>query len=201
MSRHIQQEEAPVRRWWTSFLLLHASMAAGTAILAGSATDDDFRTEMLVNMTSSSLAVVTLSVLAPPIMGAGDSLRGLPESTPEQRLYKMRMAEDVLRRQAGSIDFMRGWFPASATAAYLVGAGSTLILAYGRETAAYTHVIGGVILGLGRILLHPTSARDAWRRYARAHPDAACEEPVAPDPVTSWRLVPVGVGAGIRLSF
>src|SRR5690606_22086475 len=44
----IAREEPAVRRWWTSFALLHAVMASGAAILAASAQDEGFRNEMIM---------------------------------------------------------------------------------------------------------------------------------------------------------
>lgn len=201
LGNHVRHEEPPMRRWWTTFALLHLTMASTSAILAASAEDDGFRAEMLVGLTGSALAVSTLLIFSPALLGAGDSLRGLPEGTAEERLYKMRIAEGILHRSATTVDFLRSWLPTSLTALYVAGASGTLLLAFERTTGAFTHMVGGMILGLGRVLLHPTGSRDAWRRYSRAHPDADCEEATAPPPATSWQLMPYGIGAGLRVSF
>lgn len=201
LSNHVRHEEPPIRRWWTTFALIHLTMASSSAILAASAEDEGFRNEMLVGLTGSALAVTTLLLFSPALLGAGDTLRGLPDGTPEERLYKMRMAENILHRAASTVDLLRSWFPSTLTSVYVAAASGTLLLAFQRTTGAYTHMIGGAILGLGRVLLHPTGSRDAWRRYSRAHPEADCEELTASSPATSWQLVPYGIGAGLRVSF
>ena len=200
LDRDVRREEPPVRRWWTTFAVLHGTMATGAAIFAATADDEAFRNEMLVGTTSSVLAIGTLLIFTPPLMGAGDTLRGYEDETPAERLAKLRAAEDLMRRAAKGVDFLRGWFPATLTLVYLSLAAGTLLLAFDRPQGGYSHVIGGSILGLGRILTHPAGARDAWRAYLARFPDAACEEPVAVAP--GPRL---GVGSthglGLTLSF
>ncbi len=202
LSARAAVEEPAVRRWWTSFLLLHATMASGAAILAGSAQDEGFRNEMLVGLTSSTLGFVSLAVFGPPMMGTGDTMRALPEGSPEERLHKLRVLESVFRRSAQSIDFLRSWFPATLSALYVTAAATTLLAGLQRPTGAIIHSAGGAILGLGRILLRPTAARDVWRRYVRAYPDADCTLAVAgPDLSPRVNVVAHGVGLGLRVDF
>lgn len=202
LSNAVRREEPAVRRWFTTFVLLHATMASGTAILAASAQDEGFRNEMLVNSLSSTLGLTTLVIFAPPFLGAGDGLRAVREDTPEDRLHKLRVAEDLLRREAASIDFLRNWFPATLSSLYVAAAASTLLLVFDRPSGAITHSIGGAVLGLGRILLRPIGSRAAWRSYLAAHPDANCDETsagLAPAPTVA--LVPYGLGLGLRVDF
>ena len=55
---------------------------------------------------------------------------------------------------------------------------------------------GGIVIGLGRMLLHPTGAIDAWRVYADRHPDAGCEAIPARDEGPRFAITPVGLGPG-----
>lgn len=197
----VRRNEPPIRRWFTSFALLHGTMLSGALIFAISADDQDFQNTMIVSSVSSALGLGSLLVFIPPMMGAGDTLGSLPDDTPVQRLHKMRVAEDILRRASDSVDFLHGWFPATASTVYVLAASQVLLLGLDQLGGALSHSIGGAILGLGRILLHPTSPRDAWRRYSRAYPDAACEEPVAPPPETSWRVTPSAGGLGLTVRF
>lgn len=191
----IAREEPAVRRWWTSFALLHAVMASGAAILAASAQDEGFRNEMIMGTVSSTLGLATLVVFTPPLMGGGDALRGAPGDTPEERLVRLQLAESILSRAAASTDFLRSWVPATLSSLYVTGAAGTLLLAFQRPTGAILHSVGGAVIGLGRILLHPTGARDRWRRYRRAHPEC---DPV-PSVPPSARIMPHGLG--VRVDF
>lgn len=199
--RYVREQEPPIRRWFTSFLLLHGSMASGAAIIAAASRDEGPRNEMLVGMTGSALAIATLAIFSPPLMGAGDGLRAYPETTPEERLRKLRAAEDVLRRASNSVDFLHGWFPATATSLYVSAASALVLLAFERVTFAYTHVIGGSLLGLGRVLLRPTAARTLYRRYRRRYPDAACAPVASSEVPVSWRVHSFGLGVGLTVEF
>lgn len=201
VSRHVREQEPEVRRWFTTFVFLHGTMASTAAIIAAASEDENSRNEMLVGMTGSVLAVASLLVFMPPLVGAGDQLRAYGEETPEERLRKLRAAEDILRRAAASAEFVHGWFPATATALYTTAASSFVLLGLERVTFAYTHVIGGSILGLGRLALRPVAARALWRRYSRRYPDAACQEVVAEPSEVSWRLHPQGLGMGLTIQF
>lgn len=200
----VHAEEPGIRRWFTSFALLHGTMLTASALLAVSARDEGYRNEMIVGTTSSTLALASLVLFTPPMMGAGDAMESIPDDTPEGRLARMREGEDRLRRGAASVDFLHSWVPSTLSLVYVAGASMTNLLAFERTTGAYTHAIGGTVLGLARILLHPTGPRTAWRRYRNAHPDAGCvpaDEPVARLPAPSWRIEAFGLGASIRLTF
>lgn len=202
LSRHVTEHEPAVRRWVTFFAFLHTSMGSGAAILAGSATNEGFRNEMLVGMTSSLLGLVSLVIVTPPLFGAGDRLRDLPEDTPGQRLYKLRIAESMFDRSASSIDFLLSAFPVLLTNIYVTAASITLRTALDRVTGSYTHAAGGAVLGLGRIFLRPIGPRASWRRYRRAYADAGCEERASTGlPGPSVRLFSTGLGLGLQVRF
>lgn len=200
----VEEHEPPIRRWFTSFALLHATMLSASIILAASTDSEGTRNEMIVGSISSTLALASLTIFSPPLLGAGDRLRGMTYDTPEARLRKMREAEDIVRRASDAVDFLHSWFPSTASLVYVGGASLTLLLAFDRPTGAFTHIIGGTILGLGRVLLHPTGSRTAWRRYARAYADAGCEvrdEPIARLPAPTLQVHPHGAGLGLTVRF
>lgn len=202
LTASLRREEPAVRRWYTTFMLLHAVMGTTSAILAGSAQDENFRNEMLVGTTSSTLALTTLLIFSPPLMGAGDRLRALPEDTPEARLHKLRVAEGMFLAAANNIDFFWGWFPATMSSLYVTAAASVLLLAFNRPQGAIVHSVGGAVLGLGRLLLHPSGGRDVWRRYSRTYDDAGCAQAPVPPPIEPRaQIVPYGLGLGLRVEF
>lgn len=201
LEHHVLEQEPLDRRWFTTFAFLHGAMAAGAGILAAqSDNDDDLRVGMVVNATSSTIGLLSLVIVGTPLMGSGGSLDAMSEATPEERLDKLRAAEDVLRRASNAVEFARGWLPAAASSVYTGGVGVLLLAGFGNLGGAFTHTIGGAIIGLGRLLLRPTGARPAWRRYRHAHPDAACEEPVSPAPQPFVR-VDFGFPLGLSVSF
>jgi hypothetical protein len=204
LAGQLSREEPPVRRWYTTFMVLHGVMGGMAAILAATAQDENFRNEMLVGTTSSTLALTTLLIFSPPLMGAGDRLRALPEDTPDARLHKMRVAEGIFFNAAANLDFFWGWFPSTMSSLYVTAAASVLLLAFNRPQGAIIHSIGGAVLGLGRLLLHPSGGRHVWRRYRRAFEDAGCAQetaPPPPPPEARAQIVPYGLGVGVHVEF
>lgn len=199
----VRDEEPAVRRWYSSFLLVQGTVALATGILAVTAEDDGFRVNQLFSAGGSAVGLLALLILAPPELGAGDELRSHEADTPDGRLRKMRAAEDVLRRAHDSIESARGWLPVTISVAYVAVASATLLLAFEQTTGAFLHSVGGVALALSRLLLRPTGARGAWRRYLARYPDAGCAsaEPVATSPGPTLRVGPTGVGIGLSVSF
>lgn len=198
----VAEEEPAMRRWWATFLLAHVTMATATALIATSTPSS--RDAMIVNTVSSSIAFLSLLVVTPPIVGAGGSLRPVAEDSPAARLAKLRLTEGLLQRQTNQTAFVRSWVPVTLSAAYITGASLTQLLAVGSIGGALLHAIGGSILGMGRLLLHPTSTRDRYERYLRAHGGPSCDPQASQQTAAlepSWSFVPQGIGLGFVMSF
>ncbi len=204
LREHIRSDEPAARRWYTSFFVLHGLMAVGGAMWAVAAAEngeEGQQVDLTVGAISSGLAMVTLLTATPPLIGAGGTLDGMPDETPEDRLRAMREAEDILRRDSNAVDFVASWLPATGTAIYSAATATMLAVAFDRLAGAYLNALGGAVLGLGRLLLRPTSSRGHWRRYRRRYPDAACEEAVAAAPRARFRIGAGGPGITFSLTF
>lgn len=200
--------EDDVRRWFGAFVILHGLLTGVQLTLALATPDDDARIDFIVNTTGSGLGLLTLLISTPPILGAGEMMRGLPRATPEERLASMRVAEARLLRSAEASGFVRGPLASLASTAYVAAAAMTLLF-LDRTTGAMVHAAGGTILAQGRLLLHPTGAIDAWRVYSRHHPDAGCTPEGASAryddgvrfALSPAGLAPGGVGLALTLAF
>ena len=208
IERRIDDTEDDVRRWFSAFVVVHTLLTGVQLTLAISVPDDDARPDFIVNAIGGGLGLATLLISMPPILGAGDFVRSLARDTPEARLAALRAAEDRLRRSAEASGFVRSELSAVASALY-VEAGSLTLLFLGRTTGAFTHAVGGVVLGQGRLLLHPTGAIDSWRTYRARHADAGCRPEDVPPPAPSAPglalspavMGPAGAGVSLTLSF
>ncbi|WP_236518003.1 hypothetical protein [Sandaracinus amylolyticus] len=207
IERHVDPTERDTRWWFTGFLALHGLLTGVQLTLAIATPDDDARPDFIVNTISSGLGLITMAITTPPILGAGEFIRGLPRDTPEARLDAMRAAERRLQQSAEASGFVRSELSALASALYVEAASLTLLF-LGRTSGAFLLAGGGVVLGQGRLLLHPTGAIDAWRTYSARHADAGCESdaPVASAPGPSLAVSPSvpgpgGVGVSLQLAF
>ncbi len=210
----IAHHEPDMRHWVTAVGVLHGALIGAELVLTFTASGDGPRNEGIIGTLSSTLGLVTLLASFPPLVGAGGTLDGMPEDTPEQRVAKLVRAEQLLRVSAEGVAFVRGPVASLLSAGY-VGVVAGVLLALPlipslqlspRPTGAYVLAAGGVVLGQGRILVHPDGILHEWRRYRALHPDAGCAAPVAaPTASVRWEIgpaaLPAGGGLGLSLTF
>lgn len=196
--------EDDVRRWYTLFAVAHGLLGSVNLTMALSTNDDLARIDLSVNTIGSFLGLITLLISTPPILGAGDMMRALDRTSSEARLASLRLAEARLQRSAEATAFVRSEFTSLLSTGYVAAASITLI-ALGRTTGGILHAVGGSLIAQGRLLLHPTGAMHAWRRYRARHPDAACaplEGIAQASEGPGFALAPAGLGqGGYGLSF
>jgi hypothetical protein len=83
-----------------------------------------------------------------------------------------------------------------------VSAVASLLIGLGRTTGGYILAAGGVVLGQGRLLVHPDGILHEWRRYWYLHPDAGCDAPVAaPTAALRFDVTPLGFAGGGGIGF
>ncbi|MDQ3033224.1 MAG: hypothetical protein M3Y87_12470 [Myxococcota bacterium] len=173
LERRIDAAERDTRLWFTGFVAFQSVLVGVELTLLLSAPTDQDRIDPAVSLLGATVGLTTILALSPPILGAGDLLRSLPRDTPGARLDAMRIAEERLRASAERSSGQRGLVASVASILYTETAALTLLF-LGELRGAYMQAGGGILIGLGRIFLHPTTAIDAWRVYSARHPDAAC---------------------------
>jgi ethanolamine utilization microcompartment shell protein EutS len=198
ISTRIDDTEDDIRRWYGAFVVMHTVMTGVQLTLAIATPQDENRPDFIVNTTSSALGLLTLLISTPSILGAGEALRALPRDSREARLASLRVAERRLQRSAEGSRMVRSELSAVASALYGEAASLTLLF-LGRPSGAILHAAGSVVLGQGRLLLHPTGAIDSWRAYQARHPEAGCLSDAVPAPlpaVSDVTAAPAAVGVG-----
>ena len=183
---------------------LHGVSLGAQPVLGYTATIERVRNDELVGDISSGLGYVTLLTSFPPLLGAGGSLDAMPKDTPKQRLAKLVRAEQLLRASADSVAFVRGPLASLLSAGYVAAVAGLLIGVNfpNGGSGAFVMAAGGVVLGQGRLLLHPDGILHEWRRYRFQHPDAGCAAPTAPPAVAMrWDLAPTVLPEGGGLAF
>lgn len=196
--------EVDTRRWWSGFVALQSLLVGVNTVLLFSAERDEERYDPAVSLLGSTVGLVTLFAFYPPVLGAGDALRALPRRTADERLAALRAAEARLRHSASASRDLTNEISVAISVLYTEAAALTLLF-LGDTSAAFLQAGGGIVVGLGRVLLHPAGAIHAWDAYLARHPDAACE-PIPPrERAPSVALLPSatrgGLGIGLTLAF
>lgn len=198
----IGAHEPDMRHWYTAFLIMHGVMGGLQVTLFIAAADAEQRADFGVQALSSVLGLATLLISTPPLLGAGGTLDGMPESTDEERRIKLVSAESLLRRSSDAVGFVRGPLSSLLTTGYGLAASTILLLAFERPSAALLLAGGTALLGQGRLLLHPWGIRDAWSAYRRRYQDAGCPLEVPARAIaTAWTFGTYGLGLSFNLTF
>lgn len=200
----IFEDHAPAMDlWWTGFLGLHATMAAAMSVVQNYQSDAA-REETAVGIVGSALGATTLFLVTPPLLEAEAALVPLPRDTPAARRRYLAQAERLLAEQARKSRFADSWLARGIAFAYTTGAALFVWFALDRPLGALRNFVGGLVIGQGRIMLHPTGAADAWDEY-RAHYVEGCGAPrpprrAAPDPGPGLELGLGGAPGGLALT-
>lgn len=196
VNRIFDDHEGPMTWWWTGFMGFHAAMAAGMSIVYNT-QDSHARQETAVGLVGSALGATTLFFVDPPLMRRASDLDPLPRDTPDARRRYLKVAESMLEEQANKSRFARSWLAHGMAFAYTTGAAIFVWLALDRPIGGLRNFLGGLVIGQGRILLHPTGAADAWDAYEERHIENCGEAPetarVTPDP---WPQIQFGGAPG-----
>lgn len=199
---YVGHHEPDTRRWAMAFLSLHLAMTGVQLSLALTADNEGAQVDGWVGTASSALGIGSLLVSFPSLIGAGGAIDELPTGTAAERRYALARAEQRMRRASDQVAFVRSPFTTTLNALYVGGAGAFTLIGWGRVTGGFILAIGGSILSQGRVLLFPTGIREAWLRYRRLHPDAACEPTTPNGPsMPAVTVLPTGLGASLLLTF
>lgn len=194
LERIFEDHAGDMDLWWTGFMGLHMGMVVAGGVIAQQ-QQGDARNETLVSLLGSALGAGTLLVVTPPLLEAPTRLAPLPLDTPAQQAAWVALAERMLAEQARKSRFAKSWLARGLAFAYGVGASLVVWLAFHRPWGALRQLVGGTIIGQGRIWLHPSGAADAWDAYRGRYLGdcgAAALEPRARPPIS----VSVGAAAG-----
>lgn len=201
IERRFAESEGDVRLWFTGFVALQGLLVGVQIARLAAASTDEERIDPIVSGVGSTLGLTTLLIGVPPILGAGDAMRAAPRATSGERLASLRAAEARLRASAAASSDVRSDISAISSILYTEAAALTLLF-LGQLRDAFFQAGGGILIGLGRIALHPTGAVRAWAIYRAHHPDAGCALDVVP-PTSALRITPsIGpAGIGVTLAF
>jgi hypothetical protein len=196
LQQRLDQGTAAADRWWYAWYSIFTGLAVGQAVIAIAVTDPDLRTDNVVGAFASSLGVVPLGFSPLEARFAGDRLRALPESTPDQRRKKLAQGEGILRSAAEQEQFGRSWVSLLLGNSVALAFGIVLGVGYERPVSGVINFAGGVVITELQILTQPTQAIDDWHQYRRHGPPAD----QGPEP-SRWVVAPQAGGLSVGACF
>ncbi len=205
------------KTWWYSWLGGYGAATAGQAALAianakdikpvDDALGDDqnndrkFAADMLVGGTTTALGVVGLLIDPFTPVSAPGALKALPEGTAEERLAKLKRAEDLLRQCARREENGRSLTTHLLNLGVNAAAGVVTAAAFNRPwTDGLINFGIGEAVSLLTIFTQPRRAVRDWRNYEIAYLAGKSEALPAP-PETNWMVSFFPGGLHLSLSW
>ncbi len=150
--------------WWYGWLTINSGAMLAGGLSAGLSDDNDDTVKNATNATKAAIGLTRMLINPLEARFGADKIRDLPEANREEKLAKLRAAEDQLERNAARAD--RRWSIArhAGNVAINVAAG-TLVALRGETGHAFEVGVGGFIGGLAFILTEPWTPAQDWKDY------------------------------------
>ncbi len=201
LEERLEALEGPTERWFYGFAGLHGGLMVGALALAQHSDSPGGKKELYTAAFGSGVGLVSLVAFEPKTLAALEVLRGARASDLETKRAAILRAEALLRRHAASARFGRSWLAHLISGAYAIGAAAVLWKGFDRPRGAVRQLIGGMIIGQGRLLLAPSDVDETWQAHARQFPGACGEVSAARAPEVRWGVGLVPNGAGVWFEF
>jgi len=150
--------------WFWSWLTINGGSMIGNGIAAGMSGQHDDQVNYATGAALGAIGVADLFLRPLEARYGADPVRGLPEATREQKLAKLRAAEDQLRRNAERAEQRHQVLPYAGNAGLALAAGLVVGLwgepGFGIQTGIST-LIGGAI----NVATQPARPEQDWESY------------------------------------
>ncbi len=151
--------------WQWGWLTIDGVATVGLGVAAGLTDEHDDRVDYSVNAANAALGVIATQYIEPVEARFGaDRIRGLPDTTRQDKLAKLRAAEDQLRRNAKRADLRWSWEQHLGNAGLALISG-TIVGLWGETGAGITTGVTNLIGGIAYLLTPPARPADDWAKY------------------------------------
>ena len=138
----------------------------GNGIVAGTSGQHDDRVNYWTGAALGAIGVADQFLRPLEARYGADPIRGLPEATREQKLAKLRAAEDQLRRNAERAEERHQVLPYAGNAGLALAAGLVVGL-WGEQGAGIQTGVSTLIGGALNILTEPGRPEQDWDELSR----------------------------------
>jgi hypothetical protein len=150
--------------WFWSWMTINAGSMIGNGIVAGLSGQHDDRVNYWTGAALGAIGVADQLLRPLEARYGADPVRGLPDATREQKLAKLRAAEDQLRRNAERAEQRHQILPYAGNAVLALAAGLVVGL-WGERGAGVQTGISTLIGGALDIATQPARPEQDWESY------------------------------------
>ena len=150
--------------WHWSWLTINGGSMIGNGIGAALTDDHDDTVQFATGATLGAIGLTNIFLRPMEARFGSDPVRGLPQGTREEKLAKLRAAEDQLRRNAERSEGR--WSPAEWTGnVVLAAAAGTVVAVWGDESEGIVQFASTFLGGTANLLTQPWGPKDDWEAY------------------------------------
>jgi hypothetical protein len=150
--------------WFWSWFVINGGSMVGNGIVAGTRGQHDDRVNYATGAVLGAIGVGDLFLRPLEARYGADPIRGLPEATREQKLAKLRAAEDQLRSNAERAEGRHEVVPYVGNAGLALAAGLVVGL-WGERGAGIQTGVSTLIGGAANIVTEPGRPEQDWQSY------------------------------------
>jgi hypothetical protein len=150
--------------WFWSWLAINGGSMVGNGIVAGTRSEHDDQVNYATGAVLGAIGVADQFLRPLEARYGAGPIRGLPEATREQKLGKLRAAEDQLRRNALRAEGRHQIVPYAGNGVLALAAGLVVGL-WGERGAGIETGVSTLIGGTLYILTEPGRPAQDWDRY------------------------------------
>lgn len=149
---------------WAGVYGVGMLVQSGRAVVS---TDRAERADLIVSAVKAGIGTLARVLRPPNAMFGTRELRGLPDATPEQRLYKLRRAEALLERNAHESD--RRYLVVAHAANLALNLIGGLIVWLGYDDLGRAAESTGIGFAVGELSIwsQPWQPKHDWKEYQR----------------------------------
>lgn len=200
------------RMFWYGWGAFGVGAAAATWTLFA-LTKNDGRNERdpaLISAIGSTLLLVQTGALPLGAAYAPNRLARMADSTPEERVEKLRRATRLLERSARRADSLRGIGGHVGAVAFGLAGGTYMTVRHDEVLATIQAYLAPPAIGELKIYSLPMQAYYDWERYRGFACQVPDMRPIEVEPLVeardgeralAWSIVPAPFGLGVRLGF
>jgi hypothetical protein len=150
--------------WFWSWLAINSGSMVGNGIVAGTRSEHDDQVNYATGAVLGAIGVADVLLRPLEARYGADPIRGLPEATREQKLAKLRAAEDQLRRNAERAEERHQVLPYAGNAGLALAAGLVVGL-WGEQGSGIETGVSTLIGGALNIWTQPGRPEQDWDSY------------------------------------
>jgi hypothetical protein len=185
----LERGQGAARFWWIGWTSGYSIATAAQGVVALVITDRGTRIDSIVGAAESAFGVIGMLVATPRTpMWASDALLAMDDRTACNRVRRLHLAEELLRKSSDEEEQGRSWYTQIIGDALNLAAPAVLWIGYKRYASGWYTLVPGIAIQEAQILSQPTAAIAAWRSHTAAF---GTPQPAA------WRVVPLLGGVAL----